>query len=205
MDEQMRVLEGTVDAVTDKFGGGVNIAGTWINNVGLAKFNKGDTVKMEVKTVADKQGTPRLHMVRLISQEAGKTRDDEMDFPKLLNIAHGKGLKSIQTVMLEHDAKEKRAVFRAIVTMKDGTVWTGHGDADPSNCTSEIAEHYIRFAETRAIARALRWVTNEGRAVAEEMKEGKKGVPKTVAQLAQQPDENGEVAGPEPGDELPED
>ena len=54
------------------------------------------------------------------------------------------------------------AIFRATVKNSDGATFSAHGDADPKNTTSTIAPHLLRMAETRAIARALRWLTNSG-------------------------------------------
>ena len=70
------------------------------------------------------------------------------------------------------DPPERRAVFKATVTMLTdyGTAhFLGHGDSDETNTHPIIIPHYIRMAGTRAIARALRWATNEGRTSMEEM------------------------------------
>jgi hypothetical protein len=164
--EDTRIISGTVEAVTEKFGGGINVAGGWINGLDHAKFHKGDEIEAKVRPDAN----GRLQLVEVIKQVA-KPQEDTTDFPTMLNKAHEMRIRSIQTTLLSHDSEKKAAIFKAVVTMKNGVVMEGHGDADQVNCTQEIAKHYIRFAETRAIARALRWVTNEGRAVKEELKE----------------------------------
>ena len=91
----------------------------------------------------------------------------------LLTRAHEMGLANVKTECLSiSDAPQRRAVFKAIVTMliDNGTAdFVGHGDSDETNTHPPIAPHYIRMAETRAIARALRWATNEGRTSMEEM------------------------------------
>ena len=94
----------------------------------------------------------------------------------LLEVAHQKGLKSIETVMLtqpELGGGEETVVFKAIVTMcdKNGmeTKFTGHGDANKDNVNSMIVKHKIRMAETRAVNRALRFATNIGMCSAEEL------------------------------------
>ena len=83
------------------------------------------------------------------------------------------GLANVKTECLSISAEtQRRAVFKAIVTMltDNGTAdFVGHGDSDETNTHPLIAPHYIRMAETRAIARALRWATNEGRTSMEEM------------------------------------
>ncbi|GAH86573.1 unnamed protein product, partial [marine sediment metagenome] len=65
----------------------------------------------------------------------------------------------IQTEKIEIDLENKYALFRAIVTGKNGT-FEAHGDATSENVGDFIKPHFIRMAETRAIARALRWYTN---------------------------------------------
>ena len=45
--------------------------------------------------------------------------------------------------------------------MKDGTVFTGIGDADKNNVNSNIAKHILRMSETRSVNRALRLATNQ--------------------------------------------
>ena len=91
----------------------------------------------------------------------------------LLTRAHEMGLAHVKTECLSiSDAPQRRAGFKAIVTMltDHGTAdFVGHGDSDETNTHPLIAPHYIRMAETRAIARALRWATNEGRTSMEEM------------------------------------
>ena len=99
--------------------------------------------------------------------------DERPLYRDLLARAHDMGLAHIKTKCLSiSDAPERRAVFKATVTMLTdyGTAdFVGHGDSDESNTHPLIIPHYIRMAETRAIARALRWATNEGRTSMEEM------------------------------------
>lgn len=87
----------------------------------------------------------------------------------LLDLAHEKGLVSIQTeaVRLEPGL----AVFKATVTMDQNGAKTyeGHGDATEANVGRNIAPHFIRMAETRAKARALRDALNIGAASLEEL------------------------------------
>jgi len=99
--------------------------------------------------------------------------DERPLFRDLLSRAHDLGLADIKTKAISiSDPPERRAIFKATVTMRteDGFVeYVGHGDCDDKNTHALIAPHYIRMAETRAIARALRWATNEGRTCEEEM------------------------------------
>ena len=75
----------------------------------------------------------------------------------LLEEAHSRGLRSIETDLLQvPDAGNGEvAIVRAVVRTEDGK-FTGIGDASPENVNRTIAPHVIRMAETRAKARALR-------------------------------------------------
>lgn len=86
-------------------------------------------------------------------------------FKTLLDKAHKQyGLAGVETEILQFPCAENgnMAIFRATVKNSDGATFSAHGDADPKNTTSTIAPHLLRMAETRAIARALRWLTNSG-------------------------------------------
>ena len=108
-----------------------------------------------------------------ITYENDNPGDERPLFRDLLSRAHDMGLTHIKTKAISiSDPPERRAVFKATVTMRteDGLLdFVGHGDCDEKNTHALIAPHYIRMAETRAIARALRWATNEGRTCEEEM------------------------------------
>jgi len=73
----------------------------------------------------------------------------------LLTLAHENGLDTIATTMLGLDREKKACEFKAVASGERGT-YAGHGDADPTNVGGNILPSYIRMAETRAIARALR-------------------------------------------------
>ena len=77
-------------------------------------------------------------------------------FNGLLFLAHKQGLKSIHTEIIEHKRDEKFCLVKATVNGEKGTC-TSYGDADPSTCGKKIADAYIRMADTRATARALRF------------------------------------------------
>ncbi|KKL75378.1 hypothetical protein LCGC14_2055460 [marine sediment metagenome] len=114
--------------------------------------------KEEAKGEAKKPGTGKT----------GNWEDDMVTFEDLLTNAHAlKKPFSIKTEMLAVDLEKKYALFKASVTVEtDEThevVYEGHGDATADNVTGDfIKPHFIRMAETRAIARALRWYTNNG-------------------------------------------
>jgi len=108
-----------------------------------------------------------------ITYENDNPGDELPLFRDLLSRAHNMGLTHIKTKAISiSDPPERRAVFKATVTIRaeDGLLdFVGHGDCDDKNTHALIAPHYIRMAETRAIVRALRWATNEGRTCEEEM------------------------------------
>jgi len=112
------------------------------------------------------------------AKESGNFGDDLISFETLLEEAHStfEGNFTIKTEMISHDATAKAAVFKAIVEVtKEGSCFEfqAHGDADQVNCQSAmIKPHYLRMAETRAIARALRWATNNAKTAVEETEKG---------------------------------
>lgn len=86
----------------------------------------------------------------------------------LLDQAHSKGLKSVETELIDFKDQEI-AVVKSKVTMKDGSTFTGYGDATKENVNSMIVKHLLRMAETRATNRALRLATNIGVTSIEEL------------------------------------
>ncbi len=95
-------------------------------------------------------------------------------FAGLLDEAHARGLKGIDTELLQvpDDANGNMAVIKATVEMEDGRLFSGIGDASPNNVGKAIAPHIIRMAETRAKARALRDAVNVGATALEELSDG---------------------------------
>ncbi|CAA9442691.1 MAG: hypothetical protein AVDCRST_MAG02-214 [uncultured Rubrobacteraceae bacterium] len=88
----------------------------------------------------------------------------------LLEEAHTRGLRSIETELLQVPAAENGdvAIVRAVVRLEDGK-YAGIGDASPQNVGRQIVPHIIRMAETRAKARALRDAINVGVTAFEEL------------------------------------
>ena len=88
----------------------------------------------------------------------------------LLEEAHARGLRSIETELLQVPGVENGevAIARAVVRTEEGK-FSGIGDASPGNVSKAIAPHIIRMAETRAKARALRDAINVGVAALEEL------------------------------------
>jgi hypothetical protein len=90
----------------------------------------------------------------------------------LLEEAHARGLRSIETELLQVPNAENGevAIARAVVRTEEGK-FSGIGDASPGNVSRAIAPHIIRMAETRAKARALRDAINVGVTAYEELGE----------------------------------
>ena len=88
----------------------------------------------------------------------------------LLEEAHSRGLRSIETELLQVPAKVNGevAIVKAVIRTEEGK-FAGIGDASPQNVNRAIAPHLIRMAETRAKARALRDAINVGVTAFEEL------------------------------------
>ena len=89
-------------------------------------------------------------------------------FAGLLILAHENGLESITTDSVVLNPDKQTAVFIATVKGERGE-FTGHGDANPSNVSKMMLPSYIRMAETRAVARALRFYLGIGMTAREEL------------------------------------
>lgn len=91
----------------------------------------------------------------------------------LLDAAHGMGLQSITTELIQIPNAENGqvAIVRARVSLEaEGKTkhFDGIGDADRENVSKMMLPHLIRMAETRAKARALRDAINVGEALVDD-------------------------------------
>lgn len=114
-----------------------------------------------------------LSLIEKAPEKSKEGFDDITNFESLLNDAHKKfkDKLNIKTELVSFDYENKRAIFNASVSIEnsdnDIRVFTAHGDAE--GITNDLIKpHFIRMAETRAIARALRWATNNAKVAEEE-------------------------------------
>lgn len=158
---------------------GVKIGGNWYNMQNEDKEQldhadgivKGNKISFETNVGSN---VFRNYEIESYAEEEDETwqKADIIDFHTLMDIAHTQGLMKIETrpilIQFGDEAKDKdgnnitqtkKAVFQATVVTKKGT-FMGTGDATPDNVHKNIAKHFVRMAETRAISRALRWATN---------------------------------------------
>lgn len=148
-------------------------------------FVKKDFIKLGLAEVSFNAETKKISFIKMEQTEEQpraksgnkKFTDDLTSFEDLLNKAHQDfECFSIKTDVVSIDHESKSAVFKARIEMmkKSGAnqVFEAYGDADQENCAELVKKHYIRMAETRAIARALRWATNNAKAAIEETEEG---------------------------------
>lgn len=71
--------------------------------------------------------------------------------------------KRIETRLLAVPTKDHpEAIFECTIELTNGQLFRMHADASPNNVTQHIAGAYIRMAETRAVGRCLRVLTNVG-------------------------------------------
>lgn len=92
-------------------------------------------------------------------------------FAGILNEAHERGLMAIETTLVQIPGPDNddTAIVKAIVRMKDGSVFEDYGDANPRNTNARIATALIRMASTRGKGRALRDAVNIGQTMLEEL------------------------------------
>ncbi len=132
----------------------------------LAVYNAIPKKQVESATFLEKP------MARLDERWITKIEGREfVKYPGLLDLAHQKGISSIEVEIVQMPTKENGnfAVCRATVMSKVGETYSDIGDASPANTNSKVSKHLLRMASTRAIARALRSYTNVGMTALEEL------------------------------------
>ena len=175
-----RIQEGSIGFMT------TTEEGKWYNVTGESEMleelvlnvvAKGNTIEFEYNNGV----VVSLRLVEKAPEKDKNWAEDMTNFEDLLSAAHEKypNRLNIKTEMISVDYDKKRAIFNACVSIEYAeedanalgksrtTVFTGHGDAQGIS-NDKIQPHFIRMAETRAIARALRWATNNAKVAEEE-------------------------------------
>jgi hypothetical protein len=150
-----------------------NVAGEQdeLNKIMKHIISKGNTIEFNFDQ--ESKEVSNLVMKEKAKEEIEST-EDMTSFEDLLSDAHKKfnGNFSIKTEMIQNEWEKQRAIFKAKVDVLGIGVYEAYGDATQENCGEMVKKHYIRMAETRAIARALRWATNNARVAEEETEQG---------------------------------
>jgi len=133
-------------------------------------ISKGNTIEFEYNNNV----VGSLKLIEKAKEEKKSWADDMTNFEDLLSDMHNKfkGSFSIKTELISVDYEKSQAIFSAAVSVEyenRTTVFTGHGDAEGIK-SENIKPHFIRMAETRAVARALRFATNNAKVSKEETK-----------------------------------
>lgn len=90
----------------------------------------------------------------------------------LLHLAHRERLSSIRTRLVQAPSKDNDHTAIAVVTVVTSRgSFEGLGDATPRNVNPRVAAHFVRMAETRALARALRAALDIGVVALEELED----------------------------------
>lgn len=151
----------------------------------LNELKKSIVIKdAEIKFSYDEKTKAVSNLTLLKAPAKNSGQDDMTNFEDLLSAAHEKFKERLQieTELVKDgngnpfiNFERKEALFKAKVSvmskdLKTVQVFEAHGDATEGNVGELIKPHFIRMAETRAIARALRWATNNATVAEEEKK-----------------------------------
>lgn len=132
----------------------------------MARARLKETALVETPAIQERK-KPQLDPRFIISIDG----NEFVKYQGLLDLGHQKGIEQIDVSIVQIPTADNGhfAICRAVVTSKDGEVFSDIGDASPSNCSSRVSKHLLRLASTRAIARALRSFTNIGITCLEEL------------------------------------
>ena len=86
----------------------------------------------------------------------------------LLLLAHENGIESITSEMLHFDTADRFAIVQVTAVGTRGT-FTGIGDGAPDNLSKMMVPAFLRMAETRSVARALRLYLGIGMTAKDEL------------------------------------
>ncbi len=167
-----RIEEGSIGfMITEEEGKWFNVSGEKDVLLEIAKniIAKGNKIEFEFNNGI----VGNLKLIEVAPKKESGKFDDMTNFEDLLSAAHKEFKENgfdITTEMLEMNYEKKQAIFKATVIVGLGGVantYTAHGDSEGIG-SEMIKPHFIRMAETRAIARALRWATNNAKVSEEE-------------------------------------
>jgi hypothetical protein len=144
--------------------------------------SKGDTVEFSYTiNGANRILEELLDIQKIQVKEESSWSDEFISFDELLDSAHKKfdnmiTNMNIYTEIKSVDMEKKFAIVKAIIEVTDKESlkiikrYEAHGDATQDNCQSGmIKPHFIRMAETRALARVCRFATNNAMTSREEV------------------------------------
>lgn len=121
-------------------------------------------------------------------------RKEVVSVKGLLHLAHAERLSAIHTRLVQSPTKDNGDTAIALVRIRTARgSFSGLGDANPRNVTARVSLHFIRMAETRALARALRAALDIGAVAIEELEEEfgftetRSEAPRTNGHRAEQP------------------
>ena len=117
-------------------------------------------------------GNDFIKTIEIKSKDGRVERKEVVTAKGLLHLAHKERLGTIRTRLVQSPTKDngETAIVVVRVTTQRGS-FDGLGDANPRNVNARIAPHFIRMAETRALARALRAALDIGVVAIEELEE----------------------------------
>ncbi|MCZ7681157.1 MAG: hypothetical protein M5U28_21170 [Sandaracinaceae bacterium] len=126
--------------------------------------------------MANEARTPWPELIKTIEikNKEGRVveRKEVVTVKGLLHLAHAERLSAIHTRLVQSPTKDNGETAIALVRVHTARgSFSGLGDANPRNVTARVALHFIRMAETRALARALRAALDIGAVAIEELEE----------------------------------